>query len=62
MAGTGAVIRPTERVGRGIDELTAVSDRDREAFEPHERRFQDCQSWPGVKSRPVEPAKVLEAQ
>ena len=42
--GAGAITRPTERTDRSIDERTAVSDRDREAFEQHERQFQDYQS------------------
>ncbi len=56
------IIRPTEQVGRGLDELTAISERDREAFEKHEREFQRYQDWPGIKPKPTEPAKVLEAR
>ncbi len=56
------IIRPTEQVGRGLDELTAISERDRDAFEQHEREFQHYQDWPGIRSKPTEPAKVLEAR
>jgi type II secretory pathway component GspD/PulD (secretin) len=56
------IIRPTEHVGRGIDELTAISQRDREAFEKHEQEFQKYEDWPGIKSKPVDPPKVLDAR
>ncbi len=56
------IIRSTEQVGRGLDELTAISERDREAFERHEREFQRYQDWPGIKPKPTDPAKALEAR
>lgn len=45
-----------------MKELNAISDRNREAFEEHEREFQTYQNWPGVKPKPVEPPRVLEAR
>ena len=42
--------------------LEAISERNRRAFETHERQFEDHQSWPGIKPKPVEPEKILEAQ
>jgi len=45
-----------------MEQLDAASERNREAFERHEQEFQNYQSWPGVKSEPVEPVKVLEAR
>ncbi len=56
------IIRPSERTGRGLDELTAISERDREAFEGHEAEFQQHQDWPGLKPKPTEPQRVLDAR
>jgi general secretion pathway protein D len=56
------IIRPTEHAGRGLDALTATSEREREAFEQHEREFQNHEDWPGLKSKPTEPKRVLEAR
>ncbi len=56
------IIRPVEDIGEGIDELTALSERDRQAFERHELEFQDYESWPGIKPEPVAPAKVLDVR
>jgi type II secretory pathway component GspD/PulD (secretin) len=54
------IIRPAEPAGKGMDQLTALSERDRSAFERSEQQFQAYEDWPGVKPKPVEPAKVLE--
>lgn len=56
------IIRPAGLYGGEASELKAVSRKDREALEKHERQFQNYQSWPGVKSKPMEPAKVLDAR
>jgi general secretion pathway protein D len=56
------IIRPAQTAGKGMDQLTAISERDRAAFEGHEQQFQSYQDWPGIKPKPVEPAKVLEAR
>ncbi len=56
------IIRPTEHAGRGMDALTATSDRERQAFEQHEREFQSYEDWPGIKAKPAEPERVLEAR
>jgi len=55
------VIRPSDRAGRGLDELSRTSQRNREAFEKHELEFQNHEAWPGVPSKPIEPPKVLDA-
>jgi general secretion pathway protein D len=52
------IIRPTDSAG----ELETLSQRNRDAFEQHEAKFQTYQNWPGVKPKPVEPAKVLDAR
>jgi general secretion pathway protein D len=56
------IIRSVDHTGKGMDQLTAISERDRAAFEDHERQFQTHQDWPGIKPKPVEPARVLEAR
>jgi type II secretory pathway component GspD/PulD (secretin) len=56
------IIRPAERGDQGMDELEAISERNRIAFEKHEREFQEHQDWPGIKPKPVDPVKILEAQ
>jgi hypothetical protein len=60
--GPGAVERFAEQAGQGRDQLTALSERDRSAFERSEQQFQSYQDWPGIKPQPVEPAKVLDAR
>ncbi len=56
------IIRPGSTLAQTMKELNAISDRNREAFEEHEREFQTYQNWPGVKPKPVEPPRVLEAR
>jgi len=56
------IIRPAGVLTQGMEQLDAASERNRQAFERHEQEFQNYQSWPGVKSKPVEPVKVLEAR
>jgi type II secretory pathway component GspD/PulD (secretin) len=56
------IIRPSEEAGRDLDELTAISERDQKAFERNEREFQKYQNWPGIKAKPIEPERVLEAR
>jgi general secretion pathway protein D len=56
------IIRPAEQAGKGMDQLTAISERDRAAFERSEQQFQAYEDWPGIKPKPVEPAKVLDAR
>ena len=56
------IIRPTGTLRQEMGQLETLSQRNREAFEKHEREFQGYQSWPGVKSAPVDPPKVLEAR
>jgi len=56
------VIRPEGEFTQGMKDLTEISDRNRMAFEKHEMEFQKYQDWPGIKPKPVDPAKVLDAQ
>jgi general secretion pathway protein D len=56
------VIRPAQTLAGGMDSLKEISERNRTAFEKHELEWQQYQSWPGVKPKPVAPPKVLDAQ
>jgi general secretion pathway protein D len=56
------IIRPAGLLAGAADQLRTASERNRQAFERHEQEFQNYESWPGIKSKPVEPAKVLEAR
>jgi hypothetical protein len=47
---------------RRMDDLEALSQASREAFEAHEQESQRHHVWPGIKSKPVPPPRVLEAQ
>jgi general secretion pathway protein D len=55
------IIRPAEIAGN-MKDLETLSDRNRQAFEKHELEFQKYEDWPGIKSKRVEPSKVLDAQ
>jgi general secretion pathway protein D len=55
------IIRPDETAGNGYGDLRRTSEQNRDAFEKHEQEFQTYQSWPGIKAKPMQPAKVLEA-
>ncbi len=56
------VIRPEQGLAHGMEDLEKLSERNRLAFEKHEKEFQEYQSWPGVPAKTVQPEKVLEAQ
>ncbi|MEE8575639.1 MAG: secretin N-terminal domain-containing protein, partial [candidate division Zixibacteria bacterium] len=57
----GEVLRPDETVA-GLPDLEHISERNKIAFEELENKFQSYQDWPGIKPKPVEPLKVLDAQ
>jgi len=56
------VIRPEQGLAQGMEDLEKLSERNRLAFEKHEKEFQEYQSWPGIKAKPVQPERVLDAQ
>lgn len=56
------IIRPAETLAQGLPDLEEISMRNRMAFEKFEEEFQRYQSFPGLKSRPLEPFRVLDAQ
>ena len=55
------IIRPAGTHADGMEDLQKISEVNRTAFERHELEFQNYQSWPGIKSKPVSPPKVLDA-
>jgi hypothetical protein len=57
----GEILRPDDTLA-GLPDLEQISDRNKIAFEKFEERFQNYQDWPGIKPKPVEPFKVLDAQ
>jgi general secretion pathway protein D len=56
------IIRPGETASHGMKDLEVLSERNRQAFEKHELEFQTYQDWPGIKSKRIDPPKVLDAQ
>jgi general secretion pathway protein D len=56
------IIRPTGFLAEGAQDLNALSEKNRQAFEKHELQFQNYESWPGIKPKPVAPPKVLDAR
>ena len=55
------ILRPSERE-KGLPDLERISERNRLAFEKHEKNFQEYEQWTGIKSEPMDPLKVLEAE
>jgi type II secretory pathway component GspD/PulD (secretin) len=55
------ILRPDEAFA-GLPDLEQISERNKIAFEEFEDKFQSYQEWPGIKPKPVEPFKVLDAQ
>jgi len=56
------IIRPADAAAEEYQDLKRISDENRRAFERHEQEFQGYESWPGIKARPVDPPKVLDAR
>ena len=57
------IIRPPDKdFAQADDHLDQISRRNREAFEDHEREFQEYNDWPGVEPKPIEPFNVLDTQ
>ncbi len=55
------ILRPDDTVA-GLPDLERMSDRNRISFERLEDEFQNYEDWPGFKSKPMEPFKVLSAE
>jgi general secretion pathway protein D len=57
------IIRPSDTdMAQAESHLQQISDRNRDAFEEHEKEFQDYYDWPGIKPKAMEPINVLDAQ
>ncbi len=56
------IIRPEETLQAGQNTLNRVSDRNRNAFEQHEKEFQDYQALPGLRHERPAPKNVLEME
>lgn len=57
------IIRPADTdLAQAESHLKQISDRNREAFEEHEKKFQEYHDWPGIKPKAMEPINVLDAQ
>jgi len=54
------ILRPGDT--GGLPELVRESHNYRDAFERSERKFQDYEEWPGIKSTPMEPNRTLDAK
>ncbi len=55
------ILRPAEAVA-GLPDLERISDRSKVAFEQFEEKFQKYEDWPGIKPKPMDPLRVLEAE
>ncbi|MHC4455894.1 MAG: secretin N-terminal domain-containing protein [Planctomycetota bacterium] len=55
------ILRPDETLA-GLPELEKISERNKVAFEKFEKKFQEHESWPGIKPEPMDPLKVLEVE
>lgn len=55
------ILRP-ETTLEGLSEIEKISEKNRAAFEKSEDAFQKYDDLPGIKSNPVDPNKVLDAE
>ncbi len=57
------IIRPIDAdMAQAESHLQRISDRNRDAFEEHEKEFQEYHDWPGIKPKSMKPINVLDAQ
>jgi general secretion pathway protein D len=54
------ILRPGEEVA-GVSDVEIVSAKNRATFEKYEKEMQEYEDWPGIKPRPMDPVRVLEA-
>jgi len=54
------ILRPGEAV-TGESDVEIVSAKNRATFEEYEEEMQRYENWPGIKSEPMDPVRVLEA-
>ena len=55
------ILRPDETLA-GLPDLEKISKRNRVAFELFEEKFQKYENWPGIKSKPMDPLRVLDVE
>jgi type II secretory pathway component GspD/PulD (secretin) len=55
------ILRPDDTVA-GLEDLRKISNRNRDAFERYEEKFQEHKDWPGIEPKPVDPLRVLESE
>jgi type II secretory pathway component GspD/PulD (secretin) len=53
------ILRPGEQE-TGMSDIAVVSRQNKERFESYEAEMQNYQDWPGIKSGPMDPVKILE--
>jgi len=54
------ILRPGEETG--LTDIEIVSAKNRATFEKYEKEMQDYEDWPGIKPKPLDPLKVLDAE
>ena len=54
------ILRPGEELTRDSD-IIKVSQKNRASFEEMETKFQQYKQWPGIKPKPMDPLRILEA-
>ena len=54
------ILRPGEEV-TGVSDVEIVSAKNRATFEKYEAEMQKYENWPGIKPKPMDPVRVLEA-
>ena len=54
------ILRPGEPVV-GLSDIEIVSLKNRATFEKYEKEMQEYEDWPGIKPKPMDPVRVLEA-
>jgi len=53
------ILRPGEEAV-GEADIKVISRRNQDRFESYERQMQSYEDWPGIKPKPMDPARVLE--
>jgi len=54
------ILRPGEEAA-AVSDIEVVSARNRATFEKYEKEMQEYEDWPGIKPKPMDPVKILEA-
>jgi type II secretory pathway component GspD/PulD (secretin) len=54
------ILRPGEEI-TGESDIEIVSAKNRAKFERYEKEMQEYEDWPGIKPKPMDPLRILEA-